>query len=337
MFRRMRIWLPAVRAGSGTDVFTQRLAALLTGAGIDAFVSWLPHWAEFAPRLAAARPPRGVQLVHANSWNASAFAGVAPLVATVHHCVHDPAFARSQSWPQRLYHRTWIRPMERDALASAVAVTAVSESTRARTLAAFGPRPIDVVPLWVDTDRFAPRPPAPRHGAFRLLFAGNWNRRKGADVLPPLMRTLGPAFELTFTTGRRGAAPAAALPDNMRWAGRVEGEAGMIELYRACDAVVVPSRLEGFGYAALEAMACGKPVVAFDSSSLPEVVRRDLSGILVPPDDVAALAGACRRLAADSRLARSMGEAGRERAVAEFSGARALAGYRAVYERVLAR
>jgi len=336
-FKGMRVWLPAIRAHSGADMFTLRLAALLTSGGLEGTITWLPHWVEPMPPLAIARPPAGTQVVHANSWNAWAFGGPAlPRVVTVHHCVHDPDFTPYKSFGQRVYHDVWIRPMERRSLDGAAAVTADSEFTRQRVIAAFGPRPIDVVPLWIDTERFRPRPAASRTGPFRLLFSGNWGARKGTDLLPGLMRALGPAFELRFTTGGRAAMPPVALPGNMRWAGRVADETGMVELYRGCDAVVVPSRLEGFGYAALEAMACGKPVIAFDVSSIPEIVDDGVTGRLVPLGDVAAMAQACRQLADDPALLRRLGEAAREAAVARFSGERALAGYLAVYEKALA-
>ena len=66
----MRVWLPAVRAGSGSDVFTERLADGLRDAGVDVEVSWFPLRYEFLPELLRARMPRRIDVVHANSWNA---------------------------------------------------------------------------------------------------------------------------------------------------------------------------------------------------------------------------------------------------------------------------
>lgn len=336
----MRVWLPAIRSASGADVFTVRLAALLERAGIRAHVSWFPWWAELAPGMLRATAPAGVHVVHANSWNAFAFGGTsAPRVVTVHHNVHDAALAPYKNVAQRCYHRWRIRPMERRSLDGAAAITAVSHFTRGSVQATFGARPIDVIHNWVDPERFRPAAGVARATRpVRLLFAGNWGRRKGTELIPRLMRMLGADFELQYTTGRRGGTPRqVGLPDNMRWVGPVADERSMIELYQACDAALVPSRLEGFSYAALEAMACGKPVLGFRVAALPEVVADGVTGRLVGLDDVAALAGACREIAQDMRKRREWGEAARERAVALFSPARALAGYRSVYERVLQR
>jgi glycosyltransferase involved in cell wall biosynthesis len=72
--------------------------------------------------------------------------------------------------------------------------------------------------------------------------------------------------------------------------------------------LIVSSRSEGFGLPALEAMACGTPVVAFDNSSLPEVVGE--GGLLVPDGDVAAMSDAVSRVIDDQGLRRELSERG---------------------------
>ena len=81
----------------------------------------------------------------------------------------------------------------------------------------------------------------------------------------------------------------------------------------------MPSLAEGFGLAAAEASACGVPVIAADASSLPEIVRHEETGFLVPPGDPANLAAAVTRLFDDPELGRRLGRAGRERVVRKFS------------------
>jgi glycosyltransferase involved in cell wall biosynthesis len=98
------------------------------------------------------------------------------------------------------------------------------------------------------------------------------------------------------------------------------------------------SRWEGFGIALLEAMLAGLPVVATNVSAVPEVVADGETGILVEPGDHDRIAEALRSLLSDPARARAraLGEAGRHRALTEFSVARMAASTQAVYDEVLA-
>lgn len=102
------------------------------------------------------------------------------------------------------------------------------------------------------------------------------------------------------------------------------------------DLFLLTSETESFGLAALEAMACAVPVVATDTGGLPEVVVDGETGFLRSVGDVDALAEAALEILGDVALARRMAAAGRERAATVFDQARAVARYRALYERVLA-
>ena len=109
-------------------------------------------------------------------------------------------------------------------------------------------------------------------------------------------------------------------------------EADLPALYSAADIFVYPSLYEGFGLPPLEAMACGTPVIAGATSSLPEVVGE--AALLVKPTDVAALAAAIARLLLDDELRRHLGAAGRARA-ARFSWETTARQTVAVYDAVL--
>ena len=98
--------------------------------------------------------------------------------------------------------------------------------------------------------------------------------------------------------------------------GRVGDVASVL---RRANVLVHPARWEGFGLALLEAMLAGLPVVATGVSSIPEIVADGKTGLLVPPDDPAALDSALRRILDEPR---HLGEAGRERARSEFSVAK---------------
>lgn len=91
-------------------------------------------------------------------------------------------------------------------------------------------------------------------------------------------------------------------------------------IWDACDLAVIPStEPEPFGMVALEAMAASKPVIAANHGGLAEIVVQGETGLLVPPGDATALADAIKRLAADVKLRRQMGEAGLLRYRREFT------------------
>ncbi|MGH8147750.1 MAG: glycosyltransferase family 4 protein [Rhodanobacteraceae bacterium] len=331
------MWFPAVRAGSGADVFTMRLADALRLCGVSATITWFPHWSELAPDLLrAVRPPAGTDVIHANSAYAFSFRrnGV-PLVATEHHYPLDPAYRPYKSMAQHLYHRALIGPYLHRSYACADAITTDSRFTADVLRRVAGVEASRTIPLWVDYDKFSPAPAAPgSDGRFRLLFVGNASRRKGADVIPLLGHRLGADFEIRCTSGLR-ADRRDGGGGNITLLGRLT-EGQLINEYRTCDAVLVPSRYEGFGYTALEAMACGKPVVGFRCGAVDEVVAEGETGLLGGIDDLDALEKNCRRLASDIATARAFGQAGRGRATAIFTEDRAIDAYLAIYQSLLA-
>ena len=99
----------------------------------------------------------------------------------------------------------------------------------------------------------------------------------------------------------------------------------------------MPSLQEGLGLSAMEAQACGVPVVASRIGGLVEAVQDGVTGFLVPPRDPAALAAAIARLLCDRELARRFGDAGRQRIEEKFSVGAMVDGTLAVYRKALGR
>jgi len=108
------------------------------------------------------------------------------------------------------------------------------------------------------------------------------------------------------------------LDSSVTFSGEAEWERAM-RLMTLMDIVVVPSRFEGFGLTAAEAMAMGKPVIASDTSGLKEVVVNSETGILFHVDEVTALKEAMQMLIRDPQLRETFGAAGKERAQANFT------------------
>ena len=101
------------------------------------------------------------------------------------------------------------------------------------------------------------------------------------------------------------------IAENVHFEGFIADPSRMMS---ACDAVIVPSIKEGFGLAAVEAMALGRPVVATDAGGLPEIIVNGETGFIVPTRDPQAIADLIKHLLEDKALAESMGKRGRERA-----------------------
>jgi len=317
--RSLRIWLPTIRAGSGSDVFVERLSFGLERAGHEPLVQWFDHRYELAPWLLRTVPaPRDADIVHANSWNAFAFKrrGI-PLVVTEHHYVGDPAFHPYRTLAQALYHRLLIEPMVHRSYHAADSIVAVSKHT-AKAIKQRTGLVAEVIYNWVDLEKFTPtdtnNEDRRSNRPFRLLFVGNPSIRKGADLLPKLAERLGSEFEVRCMGGLRSRHSFKRAPDNLKVL-RPVASSGMPAVYGGVDAVLVLSRYEAFGYVALEAMACGKAVIGFNCTGTAEICVDGETGLLVPVDDLAEVEQACRLLAADPNLLSLMQARARQRSV----------------------
>ncbi len=152
----------------------------------------------------------------------------------------------------------------------------------------------------------------------RVAFVGRLDRQKGFDVLLQAARLAGPGIE--FLVAGAAAVDRAgkldAVPANVRllgWLAPEETQALVLE----ADVVVVPSRWEGFGLTALEAMRAGKALVASQVDALPELVDHQITGLLTPPCDGQALASALDSLSRER--AQEMGRAARRKFELFFS------------------
>jgi glycosyltransferase involved in cell wall biosynthesis len=149
-----------------------------------------------------------------------------------------------------------------------------------------------------------------------LLFLGRLVKRKGIDVLLNAVAQL-PAQQrpMSVIAGEgderqslEGLAARLGIPAHVRFVGPVTGQT-KFWLIQNARFVVMPSRdEESFGLVVLEAYAAGRPLIGSTVSGIRDLVRGGQTGLLVPPDDPPALAGAIRRLMQDSELVRSMGE-----------------------------
>src|SRR5690606_9299161 len=148
------------------------------------------------------------------------------------------------------------------------------------------------------------------------------------------MRELGDAFELYYTGGELAGKDKPAMPPNMHDVGRL-GTDGMASQMRLADALILPSRSEGFGMVVAEAMMSGVPVIATCVSALPELVADGVTGTLCPCNDIDAFAEAARKLASDPDLAARMSAAASVMARSRFAVDAMVDSYLGIYARVL--
>lgn len=256
-----------------------------------------------------------------------------PVVATIHHPIHIDRLLELKHSPlrRRIAQRRWfgfLRMQGRVARQLPRVIT-VSESSARDLGYHMGIRPdrLSVVPLGVDHEVFRPLPDVARvpgrilamasadvalKGMLPLLEAmARLRRTRAADLL--VVARLRLDSEIPATLRRLG------LEKAVRFVNGISDEE-LVGLYAEAEVAVVPSLYEGFSLPAIQAMACGLPLVATTAGALPEVVGGDgETGLLVPPADSVALAAALNLALGDADLRARLAEAGRARALTRFS------------------
>lgn len=214
---------------------------------------------------------------------------------------------------------------------SAGAVITVSQANADHIVSTFGVdrARIDVIPCGVDTTVFsplAPLPPAPPDTPLIVSVA----RLHPAKNLPLLFAALARLRDervrfdaVVVGDGKargeiEGALRALSLTDHVKLAG-LATQADVRVWWQRASVAVLSSDREGFPVSLMEAAACGVPAVATAVGGVAELVDDGVTGLLVPPGDVSALASSILRLVVDPTLRRSMSLAARARAVAHFS------------------
>jgi L-malate glycosyltransferase len=235
------------------------------------------------------------------------------------------------------------QPLAHFAIASSEGITAPSHWLAETAYAKLGlsrTRVIDVIPNFVDTTLFSPPEHRRRPEVRVLTHVSNFRPLKRVrDVIHVFaaVRVQVPCIlELVGDGPERPRAEALVrelgLQDHVRFRGETDE---LTSLYQASDVFLLPSESESFGLAALEAMACGVPVVASEVGGLPEVVVDGETGFLATVGDVSAMAESVLRLLLDDELHRRTSRLARARAEGSFRLGPAIDRYEAAYLHVL--
>ena len=217
-----------------------------------------------------------------------------------------------------------------------------SETSRALIQQDFGvaAERIRMIGNGLDTELFKPDPATPRNEGELLCIGRAADPNKGIHTLIRALGKLGAEVRLTLVDSASSGSDArrwaheAGCADRLELTGRVETDE-LVALYRRASLVVVPSRFEGFGLPAAEAMACGTPVVATRAGALPEVLETGGAGVLVPVDDADALAKAIRTLLEQPETRREMSARAPARIQAAYAWPAIAARTEAVYRETL--
>ncbi len=226
-------------------------------------------------------------------------------------------------------------------------VAAISPAVQ-RCLEAGGVRPerIEIVPDALDDSRIAThRGRAVLRSELQLaddqfcvLTMAKLLHRKGLDLLLEAFAKLNNDRAALVIAGSgpeeanlRALAVARGIAPRVRFLGHRDDTG---DLLAACDLFVLPSRAEGLGVAALEALAAARPVLATRVGGLAEVVVDGRCGLLVPPEDVPALAAAMQRLGDDAGLRARLATAGPGRVDEGFRAQHMCASYERIYEQL---
>jgi glycosyltransferase involved in cell wall biosynthesis len=294
-------------------------------------------------------------LVHDNQCLGTGMLGLIkdgwPLLTTLHHPItvdRQLALAHTTNAWQRFTTRRWfgfLRMQVRVARRLPAVVT-VSESSRRDISAQLGVAPdrVSVVPVGVDHTVFEPIPGVTPVPGRLIVTSSSDVPLKGLVPLLEAVAKLRTEREIELVVIGRPrpggrvdrAITRLSLGDTVRCVSGIS-DRELATLYGEAQVAVVPSLYEGFSLPAVEAMACGVPVVATTGGALPEVVGNDgETGLLVAPDDPGALAAAIGRLLDDAELRARLGAAGRERALTRFTWAVTAQGTAECYQAMLA-
>jgi len=267
--------------------------------------------------LARVESPDVLHLYTQNTgWLSTATMRRIPTVVSIDATNRQNAYRLPQRHPTRFTPLTVAvgHPWERRVFEASRAIVAHSRwAADAVIRYGISPERVHVVPFGIDVDVQVAR--IPHDGLPRIVFVGtSMNRKGGWRLLDIWRRSLSDVSRLVLVTPET----VPAIEGVEAHADVRPGDGKLARILAEADVFVMPSEIDAFGYAILEAMAASLPVVAPGQAAVPELVDNGVTGLVVPPGDDDALAVALRRLVSDGSEREEMGAFGRQRALERF-------------------
>ncbi len=329
----MNVVYPLLETRSGNQTYFERLAKVVdTPNRLQYYSKWYEFIPDILPSSQAFKDDPDI--IHSNVEIGFKFKRDIPLVNVAHHLVFDPLYQNKTSVFQKAFHKMLYRNTRKTLDVSDLIVT-VSEHTKDEIKRVFDFDNVEAIHWGVDVDLFKPKKPTIEEeyaDKIKLLFIGNLTLRKGADMIPKIMKELDDRYVLFYNSGLRTGS--SELGKNTIPLGRLTMDE-LVDAYNLCDIFVSPSRLEGFGSSVCEAMACEKPVVVTDYSSYPELVDECKGGFLCEMDKVSEFVKNIIKLGEDSDLRNEMGKYNRNKVVHEFNIVEMGKKYERIYKRLV--
>jgi len=345
--------VPRLRDAGAEVVVVPALLKLTSRRGWLYLVGFVLNMPRALWQLRAVIRRAHVALVHTNTIH-NLYGGPVTRLTGTPHVWHIREIVWQKNWLRRL--ELWMaRHMATRIIVTSDAVAAMFGDVATR------PATVRKVSNGIEVERFHPDEPHGRRDQTRVMLgagaddilvgmAGRLDVWKGVDVFlqaaarvaadRPHVRFVvvgGPVIGLeAYAASLRARATSLGLDGRLVWTDWQFSPAAMPDVHRALDLLVLPStEPEPFGLVVVEAMATGRPVIATAHGGPCEIVVDGVTGLLVPPGDVAALAGAIRRVTDDRTFAQAMGAAGRARAIERYSSTAYLAGVHHVYDEIV--
>ena len=286
-----------------------------------------------------------VDIVHSHTWYANMAGHWAKTMYKIPHVITAHSLEPDRPWKEEQIGggyriSSWA---EKTAYESADAIIAVSQGMRRDVLAAYpalDPAKVHAILIGIDTNTYRPTSNPELLASLGIkgpyaIFVGRITRQKGLAHLLAAWKSVDPKFGLVLCAGSPdepgiGAEVQAAIEelqatrDNVVWISKMAPQPDVIALLSGAELFVCPSIYEPLGIVNLEAMACESAVLASDVGGIPEVVADGMTGELVhyagnASEFEAALTAKINSLMANPDLLRKYGEAGRVRAIDQFS------------------